>query len=71
MVHSSDNETALYQELDYLQVKEMVCVRIIPLTMNLFFFVRFWLLVEIVHHQWRGSAITPCSTEICCRVGRG
>lgn len=38
MVHSSDNETALYQELDYLQVKEMVCVRILPLTMNPFFF---------------------------------
>lgn len=23
MVHSGDNETALYQDLDYLQVKEM------------------------------------------------
>lgn len=28
MVHSSDNNTALYQEPVYLQVKEMVCVRI-------------------------------------------
>lgn len=45
MVHSSDNEMALYQEPEYLQVKEMV-VCALPPTMNF-----FWLWLETAHHQ--------------------
>lgn len=41
MVHSSDNETALYQELDYLQVKEMMCAHSVSDYESFFFFFFF------------------------------
>ena len=48
MVHSSDNETALYQEPEYLQVREIDGVCILPLTMNLgFFFGSGWKLFTV------------------------